>query len=315
MALGRPEIETRVCIDDFGPFDCVLDLASRWNGFVSPSFTLDVTRDVSAQTLRMADECGYESVDTIHVIDGRADSRDTVHIIDSDMTRTVNEWGDKEPVKVAVRIPWRSLDRGAKPTISEATPAVRKAARRSKVTGRGAARSIVVKVGWMYLHEGSDTSVRVIEPRRDGRYSIGGWEWAWSTSVWWCACENHTDWHELWCEHCDLHRDNQPASPMQAATWKAGATLRTLAPHATSATVDLYNDDARIISVFAGDTEIDTADDGDTFDTETLGAADEILRQAVDEFGPDALAPAGWEHIPDARTHRLYRIVFPAARP
>ncbi|MEV5677030.1 hypothetical protein [Streptomyces sp. NPDC052179] len=310
MALGRPEIETRVSIDDFGPFDCTLDPVSRWNGFVSPSFTLDVARDVSAQTLRMADACGYESVDTIHVIDGREDSRDTVHIIDSDMTRT----GDKEPVKVAVRIPWRSLDRGAKPTVSEATPAARKAARRSKATGRGAARSVVIQIRWMYLHEGSD-SVTVIQPGRDGLYPIGGWEWAWSFSVWWCACGEHTDWHELWCERCGLHRDNQPTSPMQAATWRAGAILRTLAPTATSATVDLFDDHARIIDVFDGDTEINTADDGDTFDTETLGAADEVLRQAVDEFGHEALAPAGWEHIPDARSALFFRINFPAARP
>ncbi|MEC3995183.1 DNA cytosine methyltransferase [Actinacidiphila sp. DG2A-62] len=72
-------IETRVCIDDtFGPFDCQLDPHNRWNGWLSPHFTLDVTRELSAQTLRMADEYGYDCTDTIHVIEGRADSQDAL---------------------------------------------------------------------------------------------------------------------------------------------------------------------------------------------------------------------------------------------
>lgn len=313
MALGRPEIATRVQIDDFGPFDCQLDLTNRWNGFVSPNFTLDVTREVSAQTLRMADECGYESVDTVHVIDGRVGSREIVHIIDSNLTRNVDD--DSEPVAVAVRVR-RSKERGFTTTITEATPAARKAARRSKNARRGTAFTVVVKVGWMYLHEGSDTAVTVIEPRRDGRYPIGGWEWAWYITPWWCVCgSGPMAWHDRQCEVCDLDRDHQPDTPLGVATWAAGATLQRQAPGATSATVDLHDGHARIISVYAGDTEIDTADGTGPFDTETLGEADVILRQGLTESGPDGPEVAGWQHIPDDRTASLYRITFPAARP
>ncbi|MEH0579082.1 hypothetical protein QBA54_32435 [Streptomyces sp. B21-108] len=69
---------------------------------------------------------------------------------------------------------------------------------------------------------------------------------------------------------------------------------------------------ARVCAVYAGDTEIDTADDTGPFDTETLGAADEALRQALDDAAPTDLEAAGWEHVPDEESARLYRITFPA---
>ncbi|MFF3327248.1 hypothetical protein [Streptomyces sp. NPDC002889] len=48
-------ITTRVCIDHtLGPFDCKLDPANRWNGWLSPHFTLDSAHELSAQTLRLA---------------------------------------------------------------------------------------------------------------------------------------------------------------------------------------------------------------------------------------------------------------------
>ncbi|MFJ6014489.1 hypothetical protein [Streptomyces sp. NPDC092952] len=313
MARTREMIQTRVCIDDMlGPFDCQLDPNNRWNGWLSPSFTLDVTRQLSAQTLQMADEYGYDCTDTIHVIEGRADSRDTVHIIDSGMTHEVNDDGDREPTAVAVRIPWRSLDRGASATISGVTPAAREAARRSESTGQGAARSVVVHIRWQWLSGGSDTAATVVQPR-DGLYSIGGWEWTWHFASWWCVCGTGWDWHETECE-CGMTRDANPTTPLGVATWAAGATLRRLAPEATSALVDLYGEFARIISVFAGDTEIDTADDTGPFDCETLGEADEILRAALDEEGPGAPDAAGWQLVPDERTDRLYRVTFPALR-
>ncbi|WP_233534057.1 hypothetical protein [Streptomyces murinus] len=281
---------------------------------MSPSFTLDVTRELSAQTLRTADEYGYDCTDTVHVIDGRADSADTVHIIDSGLTREVNEDGDHEPVAVAVRVPWRSLDQGATATVSGVTPAARKAARKSKVTGRGAARAVVVHVRWMYLSEGSDTAVSIIRPSADGLYPIGGWEWTWGLASWWCVCGEGMDWHDTECDACGMNRDRNPKTPLGVATWAAGATLRRLAPEATSALVDLHGDFARIISVFAGDTEIDTCDDTGPFDCETLGEADEILRAALDEEGPGAPDAAGWQLVPDEKTDRLYRIAFPASR-
>lgn len=107
---------------------------------------------------------------------------------------------------------------------------------------------------------------------------------------------------------CDVN----PTTPLGRATWAAGATLRRLAPEATSALVDICGEFIRIISVFAGDTEIDTADDVGPFDCETLGEADEILRAALDEEGPGAPGAAGWQLVPDEKTDQLYRITFPA---
>ncbi|MFJ3274047.1 hypothetical protein [Streptomyces sp. NPDC086776] len=312
MPRARKMVQTRVCIDDMlGPFDCQLDPGNRWNGWLSPNFTLDVTRQLSAQTLRMADEYGYECTDTIHVIEGRADSRDTVHVIDSGLTYEVNDDGDREPLAVAVRIPWRSLDRGATASISMVTPAARKAARRSKSTGRGAARVVVVHIRWQWLGESSDTAATVVQPR-DGLYSIGGWEWTWAFASWWCECGAYMDWHETQCEMCDRTRDTQPPAPTgPVVAEKVGTILRTLAPEATSALVD-FNGPARLIAVFAGDTEIDTADDTGPFDTETLGEADTLLRQAHDRASRLHDLIADWEHVPDERTAQLYRVTFPA---
>ncbi|WP_330435854.1 hypothetical protein OIC43_37170 [Streptomyces sp. NBC_00825] len=206
----RKVIETRVCIDDMlGPFDCKLNPGNRWNGWLSPYFTLDTTRELSAQTLRMADAYGYDCVDTIHVIDGRADSPDTVHIIEGGPSRD-----SSEPIAVAVRIRWRGAAHGAAPaaTITAATPQVRKAARRRKGGGRGALRAVVLHVRWQYLDEDGDvaSAANAVRPNPnvEGRYGIGGWEWTWHFAGWWCACG--ADWHEVTCTTCDLTRDTQP---------------------------------------------------------------------------------------------------------
>ncbi|MFJ7586984.1 hypothetical protein ACIQZO_06235 [Streptomyces sp. NPDC097617] len=315
MARTYEPIQTRVCIDDtLGPFDCQLDPRNRWNGWLSPHFSLDATRQLSAQTLQMAEDYGHDCVDTIHVIEGRADSADTVHIIDSGKTYEVNDDGDHAPLAIAVRIPWRSLDRGKTATITDLTPAARKAARKSKATGRGAARAVVVHIRWMYLEEGVGTAANIVRPDADGLYPIGGWEWTWHFASWWCVCGEGMDWHDTDCQ-CGMTRDANPKTPLGVATWAAGATLRRLAPEATSALVDLHDDFARIISVFAGDTEIDTCDDTGPFDCETLGEADAILRAVLDEEGIGAPDAAGWQLVSDEKSDQLYRITFPAVRP
>lgn len=313
----REEISTRVCIDDFGPFDCRLTPSSLWNGFLSPHFALDVAREVAAGTQAIADEVGYECQDTVHVIDGRADSPHTVHVFDSGLERVVNEWGDREPVAVAVRVPWSGLDRGEQPSISAATPAARKAARKSarkaarlKGSGRGQERAVIVHLRWQHLAEGSTTAAEIIEPDDDGLYCIGGWEWCWGYSHWWCPCGSHQKWHETQCL-CGLTREERPKTPLAIATVLAGQTLRRLVPDVTSAIVDLTSL-GHVCQVFAGEAEVDLADDTGPFDTETLGEADTILRQALGE--DTDLAAAGWEHVPDPQSDRLYRIAFPAPR-
>lgn len=307
-------ITSRVSIDDMlGPFDCQLDPHNRWNGWMSPYFTLDAARALSAQTLRMADEYGYDCTDTIHVIEGRVDSRDTVHIIDSDMTyETDPQWGDRAPLSMAVRINWRDLDaKGAEEatTIEIASRAARKAARRRKPNGKGATRTVIVHIRWQWASEGG-SAANVIEPSRDGLYGIGGWEWTWSCVPWWCPqCGGHSNWHETECS-CGTDR---PATPLGVAAWTVGCILHDQAPEATEVLVDLTNS-ASIIDVLAGERVITGTDDTGPFDTETLGSADSVLRRALDA-DPDAdLTEAGWEHVPDDESARLYRLTFPAAR-
>jgi hypothetical protein len=305
----RKTIATRVCIDDMlGPFDCTLDPTNRWNGWLSPHFALDAVRALSNQTLRMADEDGYDCVDTIHVIDGRADSQDTVHIIEGGPSRNREE--GEETQAVAVHIPWRGLSRGANATITTAAPQSRKTARKRKVTGRGARRAVVVHIRWQYLDEGSDTAATTVSPDAEGLYPIGGWEWTWHFASWWCACGNDFDWHETQCP-CGLTRDSQPKAPLGTAGVKVGQILRQVAPEATSALIDL-TDLARVCAVFAGNSELDTADDTGPFDTETLGWADEVLRMAMDEAAvPEDINASGWERVPDEKSTALYRVTFP----
>ncbi|MER5615967.1 hypothetical protein [Streptomyces sp. NPDC002215] len=301
-------INTRVCIDDMlGPFDCTLNPANRWNGWLSPNFALNAVRELSAQTLRLADEYGYDTIDTIHVIEGRADSQDTVHIIEGGPSRYHEE--GEENVAVAVHVPWRAMSRGAKASISNATPKARKAARKRKITGRGARHVVVVHIRWQYLDEGSDTAANIVRPNDKGLYSIGGWEWTWHFASWRCACGSDSHWHETECL-CGLTRDTQPKAPLGTAGVKVGQILRIPAPEATSALVDL-TDRPRVCAVLAGNSEIDTADNTGPFDTETLGWADEVLRMAMDEAIPEDLTASGWERIPDEKSTALYRITFP----
>ncbi|KUN37706.1 hypothetical protein AQJ30_15595 [Streptomyces longwoodensis] len=304
------EVATRVTLDSIiGPYDCIATDTGR-----CPRFTLDAARQVSAGTLSMADDYGYSCVDTIHVIDGHAGGADTVHVFDTGETYVVNEDGDRAPRAVAVRVRWR----GKVPTVTPVpvNRETRRAARKTQNKPRGgrgaAARAAVICIRWQWVHDEGSSAVDVINPADDGRYPIGGWEWPWCVVTWDCVCGYSPDWHETECL-CGLTRDKQPTEPLAVAAARALAALRTLVPEATSALVDLA-DLARICAVYAGDRELDLADDTGPFDTETLGTADEILRQALDTASPLGPLAAGWQHVPDPDTDRLYRITFPAAR-
>ncbi|MEU7323386.1 hypothetical protein ABZ682_22965 [Streptomyces griseoviridis] len=301
-------IETRVTLDSIvGPYDCVATEEGR-----APRFTLDVVRQVSAGTLQMADDYGHTSVVTVHVIDGHAGSPDTVHVIGSGETYVVNEDGERAPRAVAVRVRWR----GTVPTVTP-IPVNRETRRAARKTERGArpgrgaaARAAVICVPWEWVDGEGSAALAVIAPLADGRYPIGGYEWPWDLVAWTCACGYEMGWHETDCG-CGLTRDGQPTSVLKAATHKAGTELRTLAPDTTSALVDVTGP-PYICGVFAGDVEIDTADDIGPFDTETLGAADAILRAAYEETteSPEA---AGWVLVPDEKSSALYRLTFAPA--
>ncbi|MFC1415402.1 hypothetical protein [Streptacidiphilus cavernicola] len=68
-----PEIHTRVCIDDLGPFDAKVDPTDRWNGWLCPYFTLDTVRVLAARTQELAAQDDNDTFDTVHVIDGGTD--------------------------------------------------------------------------------------------------------------------------------------------------------------------------------------------------------------------------------------------------
>ncbi|MEV6738677.1 hypothetical protein AB0N14_17780 [Streptomyces sp. NPDC051104] len=299
-------IDTRVTLDSIvGPYDCQ---QSEWRTY---RFTLDATRQVSAGTIEMAESYGWSSMETIHVIDGRQGSPDTVHVIDSGETYTANEDGDRAARAVALRINWR----GKTPTVTpiavnrQARRAARKTKNRATGRGAGAARVVVVCVHWEWVDDEGSGAFDVIE-QVDGGYYLGGREWPWCVVTWNCACGNTQDWHETDCL-CGLTRDGQPTTALAAATHRAGQVLRTLAPEATSALVDVTGP-PYICAVFAGDVEIDTADDTGPFDTETLGEADAILRAAYEETTEDETA-AGWVLVPDEKSSALYRLTFAPA--
>jgi hypothetical protein len=300
-------IDTRVTLDGIvGPYDC------KWTGW-SYLFSLDASRQVSAGTLEMADSYGFSCMETIHVIDGREGGSDTVHVIDSGETYVVNEDGDRAARAVAVRVRWRGKTPTATPIA--VTPQVRRAARKTKNRragrGAGAARAVVICVHWQWVDDEGSGAVDVIEPLDDGYYPIGGGEWPWCVVTWECACGYTQDWQDTECL-CGLTRDGQPKAPLGTAGVRVSQILRALAPEATSALIDL-TDLARVCAVFAGDSEIDTADGTGPFDTETLGQADELLRMAMDEATHEDVAACGWELVPDEKSTALYRVTFPTA--
>ncbi|MGW2951539.1 hypothetical protein [Streptomyces eurythermus] len=310
MTLDQQLMDTRVCIDDtLGPLDCKIDREHQWNGRLSPLFTLDAVRELSAQTLREGNKYSYGVDDTVHVIDGRANSPDTVHVIELPVRRDTDE-----PLAVAVRINWRQLDQDPAHAVSvtEVTTQARKDACRRQTGGGRAPRAVVVHVRWQYLSTEGPTAVEVVQRTADGLYSVGGWEWNWYFSCWDCPCGQEHYWHQTVCP-CGFTRDDLPTKPIEAATWRAGSLLRRLVPEATAALVDLTHL-ATVCVVFAGDTEVDMAEDTGPFDCETLGAADRTLREVTEQAAPGDLAQAGWEQVPDADSDHGYRLTFPTAR-
>ncbi|MFF4391466.1 hypothetical protein ACFY0G_32460 [Streptomyces sp. NPDC001552] len=302
-------IETRVCIDDlFGPFDCQTNPGQRWNGWVCPRFTLGTVRELSAQTLRAADEYGYEAVPTVHVIDGRADSAETLHLIEGNVVAG-------ERLGAAVRINWRDLSQGAADAVStrKANAKDRKrAAAGRKPGGRGARRSVVIVVDWQWMSEDGASAAYAAAPGDDGRYGIGSCSWTWHFASWWCVCGNDQDWHETECL-CGRTRDHRiaDATSSNVTAARLATILRTCAPEASAALVDL-TDLPRVITVFTGGAEADMGDDTGPFDAETLGEADEVLRDVASYVDLRELT-ASWEHVPDEASDRVYRVTFPGS--
>ncbi|MFE3146591.1 hypothetical protein ACFXJ6_07995 [Streptomyces sp. NPDC059218] len=316
----RELIKTRVRIDDFGPFDCKLDPDHTWNGLLSPYFTLDTTRELSAQTLRRAED--HINFDTVHVIDGFEDSRDTVHIIEGHPFR------NGRPRAVAFSIRWRSVGRNQDAvSFAGATPKSRKAARRSKVTGRGARRTVIIHIDWLHLYEGGELAVQVVQPSPEGLYGIGGWEWAWDYDGWWCACGTDWLWHETACKVCGRSRDPQPeeepgdcdcgCGALREGARKAGDILRELVPTATAAGLIVEDGHPRLISV-ATDSEIvwtENDQDRGPFDYERIGGADAALHQALRAVtDPEAFWEAGWIPLENDQI-KAYAIKFPPPLP
>ncbi|WP_103529234.1 hypothetical protein [Streptomyces sp. SM12] len=265
-------IESRVRLDELGPFDCKVDPSDRWNGRLSPHLPTREVRRLSDQTLRMAERYGHDTIDTIHVIDGREDSPGSTHLLEG-------TFRNRDTRALTIRIDWPKVEKdpGAATRITQATEADRAAARRGP-SGSGLERFVVVHARWQFLDdEGIDVAVTVVPPDQDGLFAIGAWEWTWSFEDWQCACGEYPRWHQPECD-CGLTRD-QATHLLQAAP-QVGAILRRLAPTATSAIVD-FTGGPHIVAVFDGLTEL-AIGDGGSFDTETLGEADAALRDVLD---------------------------------
>ncbi|MFI0827256.1 hypothetical protein ACH4Q7_22685 [Streptomyces roseolus] len=238
--------KTWVSVDDQHVYPATVDLTNRWNGWLSPGFTIDTVRELARHTEEIAEADGYDCNDQIIVIDGQP-----------------------QPVVLHVRWMYHKEETGA-----EATDAV-----------------------------------EVIKPDADGLYWIGGWEWTW---------------YEL-KDGPQLH---QAASTvfdawtrvLGASARRIGEILRTQMPDATSCVIDLTQL-GHIVSVEGegGGTWPSTTGDDDgpdgygPFDGETLGAADEVLRQALDH-GRDRvnLEIAHWRPVRNS-PFPLHRIEFPPA--
>ncbi|NGO66778.1 hypothetical protein [Streptomyces boncukensis] len=63
-------IDTYVCVDDEHIYPALVDPDNRWNGWVSPGFTIDAVRQLAAHTEEMAEEYGHDCTDQIKVIEG-----------------------------------------------------------------------------------------------------------------------------------------------------------------------------------------------------------------------------------------------------
>ncbi|KUN32514.1 hypothetical protein AQJ11_03025 [Streptomyces corchorusii] len=202
------EIETRVCIDDtLGPYDARLDPGRRWNGFLMPRFTLDTVRRLSVRTLELADEYGYDSVETVHVIDGYSDSPSSVHFIEGGTDREGNPRG------AVAHIRWPFLDEDPDRAVSFFTGRPGAQVKPVEPAAVGVRRTVVFTMSWQWWEEdrGAEGIADVYQPDDECRYGIGGGSWCWHFAGWWCACGRDNDWHVLKCPSCELPRDAQPA--------------------------------------------------------------------------------------------------------
>lgn len=171
--------------------------------------------------------------------------------------------------------------------------------------------AIVLHTDWTIEgDEGPADAARTVIPDANGLYRIGP-DWHWSVTTWTCWCEMDNAWHTGRCDSCGRTRAEQPSTLLTAAVWEVAEILRERDPEATAAVVDLTGL-ARLIDILAGERVITGTSDDGPFDTETLGQADEVLRQALDQSTLGDLDVSGWQHVPDEESARLYRITFPA---
>ncbi|MFD7972980.1 hypothetical protein [Streptomyces clavifer] len=230
------DIDTFVCVDDEHIYPARLDRANRWNGWVSPGFTLDAVRELAAHTEEAAETYGHDCVDQITVIDG-----------------------EPEPVVLHIR--------------------------------------------WLYLREeGPASAVNVVKPDADGLYWIGGWEWTWyevkDGPLFYSRKTAYEEWKQV----------------LTRSAHRIGEILRAQMPDATSCLIDV-TELGRIVQVdgAAGAVWLDTTggDGYGPFDTETIGEADEVLRQALDH-GRDTieLEVSEWRPARDIQRPDLHRVVF-----
>ncbi|WP_127361582.1 hypothetical protein [Actinacidiphila soli] len=73
--------DTRVTLNGEQIYDARLDPTNRWNGWVSPQFTLETVRQLAADTQADAATYGHDAVDTIHVIEGGTDDEGEPRVI------------------------------------------------------------------------------------------------------------------------------------------------------------------------------------------------------------------------------------------
>ncbi|MGA5599606.1 hypothetical protein ACPCUF_00970 [Streptomyces griseoincarnatus] len=297
-------IETRVCLDDLlGPYEATVDPApeKRWNGWLAPHFTLDTVREMTGRTADLAARYGHDSTVTVHVIDRHADSPSSVHVIDGGTDR------DGNPRQAVVHVRWNLVDDDPERAVSFFPARPGTEVTTTEPAGGGKPRSVVFSMDWQWWTDadGPGDVADVYTPDEEGRYAIGAWSWCWDYAVWWCTCGTGNRWHETTCLACPLPR---PAQPIRELA-ELPATIRRLlcaqAPEATSVLVDLHSP-PHVYAVYAGDTELDSADDTGPFDTETLGAVDTAIREALDHAVIGDLTNAGWQAIEPS----CYRITF-----
>lgn len=170
----------------------------------------------------------------------------------------------------------------------------------------GAPEPVVLHIRWsdFTTNRLADT-VNVVKPDAEGLYWIGDSEWTWSQiadgPLFYTQNEAFAAWQRVLTE----------------TGFRMGEIVRTQMPQATACLVDLsgLGHIARIEAHGHAGWPTGTNADGESgygpFDTETLGEADEVLRQALDQ-GREAidLEIGGWRPARDINRPELHRIRF-----